>query len=191
MRNRQECGPAGEQKSMCLIVYTLKESLNLKFPPFLPFCPFFPNPHLAELTLLNSQKLNPAIQFHCVWIFTPFILLKLPSTLCTPRILTGLCWLSWHLYQIHKKNTDNLPEKGNDAGFRILLLICFIFISVHVYISMGLCAMYVGPWWAQRGCQIPWNQSCRQLGPAWCGCWAIWKSNKYWALSSPILFGPL
>ena len=54
-------------------------------------------------------------------------------------------WLSWHSYQIHKKNTDNLPEKGNDAGFRVLLLICFIFISVHVYISMGLCAICVHP----------------------------------------------
>lgn len=71
-----------------------------------------------------------------------------------------------------------------------------LFLFLCMCISLWVCVPYVCiPWWARRGCQIPWNQSYRQLGPAWCGCWVIWKSNKcslnYWALSSPILFGPL
>lgn len=62
MKSKQECGPAGEHKSVCLIACTLKESLVLNSPaPF--FLTVLSSPTLA---LLNSQKLNPAIQFHCV-----------------------------------------------------------------------------------------------------------------------------
>lgn len=55
MKSKQECGPAGEQKSMCLIACTLKESLVLNSPPpLLPYCPFFPNPRFAEFTEVKS-----------------------------------------------------------------------------------------------------------------------------------------
>lgn len=72
-------GQLGSRESAGAIVYTLTEPLGLGLSLFFFFLAirFSPAHHLTDLTLLNSRKLDPQIQFPRVG--TPFILLKLPS----------------------------------------------------------------------------------------------------------------